>query len=284
MAVMLAVPEWRLDRVVRELVAYPPAVPAIRRSRDNLAGAFEPATLAGLVERGASRFGLSLLGASDADDLALRLDELLDRPDFRWFVRLVRRAAEPAMLAETFDLDAAPRPEEQARLAALLGEDSTALFCEGLGYLSVALRAAQALLDEVGAQARGAASCPDPAGLLADPTVPVPVGRLLLAEYEGGAAGLALGLVLLSETAPALWLAQALSQKWRDGQWATVRLVASVAGDRVPLDVVPAAARLDLERLEQEQTATEEGFQALVAAAHASGEPVFALCPDAGDA
>lgn len=108
----------------------------------------------------------------------------------------------------------------------------------------------------------------DPLWFVYDPSVPPEVARALLAGLYGSIAQMAVEH-LAFEAHPARHkpVRRMLVRRWVEEQHWFLRLLASVPGNDVPLDVVPSSERLDLPRLGAETTAVGQWFEDVLAKA-----------------
>ena len=119
-------------------------------------------------------------------------------------------------------------------------------------------------------------SVDDPLWFVYDPSVPPEVARGLLAGLYGGIALMAVEhLAFGDHPARDMPVRRMLVRRWVEEQHGFLRLLASVAGNDVPLDVVPLSERFDLPRLDAETTAVAAWFSDVLAkaATRASDEP-----------
>lgn len=98
---------------------------------------------------------------------------------------------------------------------------------------------------------------------------PVPVARLMLAEDRGLLGACAAVYAAAHPGALVPWQLHETARLWRDGQYATARLYASIAPEEVPEDLVAPSERLDLDAL-VERRRQEDEFLAKLAASHPS--------------
>jgi len=119
-------------------------------------------------------------------------------------------------------------------------------------------------------------SVDDPLWFVYDPSVPPEVARGLLAGLYGSIAQMAVEhLAFGDHPARNSPVRQMLVRRWVEEQHRFLRLLASVSGNDVPLDVVPMSERLDLPRLDAETAAVEVWFSDVLAkaATRPSDEP-----------
>lgn len=217
----------------------------------------------------ARHYGAHLLEARDCDDLERRLNDAVSEPSF-----LIDRLTLMKHLAE-LDVDELQPDDDQVEPpAGFSGASLAPLYRQARGLLRVAgeawlrLLPPEAIAREL-PKALGGAAEDDLVRVLSE--LPPQVARLAL---DGSFADLLTYAVLqveLEELRPEPWLARRVLERLCDALRSYLRLLASIPGSQVDVDVVPPEERLDLEAVFAAHAADER----LLDEAAAAGPPSF---------
>ena len=222
------------------------------------------------IAESAARVGDPILASADLDDFACRLEEVMEGPDFRDWLRMLRG------LVTKKDIHAlATECSEPSRdLVEKFGCEW--LLADGFRLVHAIAIAALSLesLEDFLTSKDEIASNEDPLAFLADPEVPVPIARVLLTSFQGTACFPAI-LRATTVGRPPAWLARAIAETWVRGLRADLRLLASIPGAEVSEELVPREERIDLQRAARTAKMADLAFRELVDRARETNAPIY---------
>jgi hypothetical protein len=221
-----------------------------------------------LFQRIVGRSSAHVLGAADVEELRWRIDEVLDRPDYRQDRRRLGAAfitIANAGLAPDADEDGFASVEKRLR------PEAAALVADAWAACAALWAAIEQLPEIAGvdATALGAADRAAPDYVT---TAPREIAEALLAADRGTVASFALFAALEDESPVVPDHEITLAALWRDGCWAALR-VAAAFGAPVPEGVLPAVDRIDVEGMVRTYEARRARIDAEFAGARDQGTP-----------
>lgn len=227
-----------------------------------------------------SRLGHAILRAESVDDLDDRIDAAIQDPELGRLSALGFRSSGGQALSRP-----ATEPRIAPALAGVFGHGALGRLEEGdrlAGVIAAAAAQLRTRMDPA-TLVPGAERGAEPLAFLSDPGTPVEVAAGLLGGLRAAACLAAITQASLLRQKLVPWIALALAERWVEGQWALLRLLASMPGVTLPETLVPPEEKLDLEALLASARATEERLQELLEAAKASGETIYPARAEAGD-
>lgn len=234
----------------------------------------EVATYLHLVRFAVEKLGRPLLKASDADDLAARIESALEDPDRPLIEGLLAGATTPELLEQV-----ASARGDYKQVVEAMGTVNEGRMREGMRYLKTLLQVARLLSEAHGvmlSEATRSLAAKPPLFFLESEDVHPQIAKCLLACLEGSICWLAIAAVINDgDLLPEPWLAEAIVERWVRANKLYLRLLASVPETKVPEDVIPLADRFDLGALEAEQSQANRAWQELASRAQESGAPIF---------
>ena len=252
----------------------PPWLAVILRKLRQALLSDEERRLLHLVEFAIATLGAPLLEASDLEDLERRLDEQIERPEMNNLLGLMA-ASFPAVAPETTPAAS----DVAAATAPLLGEGLQGLLREGFRLSEAIAMAIGRLMRlrgpselQMAAEQR---SADKPLGFLENPRIPPEVAASWLAGLRANVLMFALMYPLIYPQTPEPWLLRSIAEQWIHNQRLYMRFLASIPEAQVPLDIVPAEERMDLEKLFGQTADAARHLEDLARKAIDSGADVF---------
>ncbi len=229
--------------------------------------------------------GPYVLGASDREDILVRIDAVLDDPAYyeRFLATLLGVAhakhvkegiaATEQVLADDLFADVFGRFLGPASLPHLRDiQRGTALFAQWFQAVA-SLVPPEEVSDAVEDLAR------EPLVFVSAPTVPVPVARALLAQFRNDVFTLVAFAPVFEQRSVEPWLGLAFAELWSATLREALVLPASISRDLVPLDVVPYEKELHLNELRDALSLTNQAYMLFNADAERSGESLYPPAP-----
>lgn len=232
------------------------------------------------------RFGSLLLAAEDADDLAARIDQILDEEDFHGaIVRMTDsaiqglRAAKASIAEDTTDAFALGDSQVQAELIRILGPATEELIIQGLRHMQAIGRVWPVFVRQ-----HMPDGLPGPleevqemvSRIAYDPNIPPAVARGIVSGQRMNAMFFAMLEALIRDFYLEPWLGLALAECFLHSAHGYLRLLASGTPEvEVPEDLLSREERLPMSILRAESQLARDDFKRLVEQAEHSGEPLY---------
>ncbi|MBI2893444.1 MAG: hypothetical protein HYY06_07815 [Deltaproteobacteria bacterium] len=225
------------------------------------------------THRAAGAMAARLLDATGEDDLAERIESLVDSGVIvRSFDGILSELAEVKGHLPPIKLELVIGEEGQDEVAEQFEAEAGALVREALRLHHGGEISTEEVPQSAASAGGGGSGLGELLGQL--PQLPLPLAKAVLESVRGVGAMLALlGAGLDRQPLPS-WLARALARTWRDGELATLRIIA--CGDpSVPEDVLPLSERLDVKKMAADTEATNRRLEKLFGQARTSGLAVY---------
>lgn len=242
----------------------------------------EDERLKAAIEGAAAAIGSPLLEADSLDDLARRLDAVIEG---RSFAGYFRQLAEAFSGGETLS-ERLEHIDERAHdwMTEVLGEGQRALIASA-GRMMHAMAEALDNLRRTFRITFGVDVLPvppsdaDPLGFLSDREVPPLIASTVLGMYHSNACFLAIVSAGLAGRTLEPWLARAITERWVQGTRGQLVLLASYPGTHVDEDLIPRDQRIDLEAVVRENAEANAAMDQFHRDADAAGVDVYAPAP-----